>query len=174
MARRAQSPVYTLTPTYYLHFLMEPHSRLEQKVGRRRSCAPCDIDVCHRSRPSMHRSCTSWRAMLSLASTTRAARHITRFVTTFLRCTISCIQVALSQGSDEEGLVVRTTDSSVSFVLLAGKPIGEPIVQYGPVRAQHLLDILPDASQFVMNTEEEIESTFADYQLGFDFPSIAA
>ena len=71
--------------------------------------------------------------MLSLASTTRAARLITRFDITLSPCTVSCVQVALSQGSDEEGLVVRTTDSSVSFVLLAGKPIGEPIVQHGPV-----------------------------------------
>jgi len=36
-------------------------------------------------------------------------------------------------------------------LLIAGKPIGEPIVQYGP---------------FVMNTREEIEQTLRDYQGG--------
>ena len=38
-----------------------------------------------------------------------------------------------------------------AFLLLAGKPIGEPIVQYGP---------------FVMNTREEIEQAIREYQHG--------
>jgi redox-sensitive bicupin YhaK (pirin superfamily) len=37
------------------------------------------------------------------------------------------------------------------LILVAGRPIGEPIVQYGP---------------FVMNTREEIEQAFADYRDG--------
>ena len=37
------------------------------------------------------------------------------------------------------------------FILVAGKPIGEPVVQYGP---------------FVMNTRQEIEQAFADYREG--------
>jgi len=37
------------------------------------------------------------------------------------------------------------------FLLLAGKPLGEPVVQYGP---------------FVMNTREEVEQALADYRNG--------
>jgi redox-sensitive bicupin YhaK (pirin superfamily) len=37
------------------------------------------------------------------------------------------------------------------LLLIAGRPIDEPIVQYGP---------------FVMNTREEIEQAIADYQSG--------
>jgi hypothetical protein len=36
-------------------------------------------------------------------------------------------------------------------LVLAAKPLGEPVVQYGP---------------FVMNTREEIEQAIADYQSG--------
>ncbi|GBF99099.1 hypothetical protein Rsub_11908 [Raphidocelis subcapitata] len=39
----------------------------------------------------------------------------------------------------------------LSFLLIAGRPIGEPIVQHGP---------------FVMNTQREIEEAFADYRAG--------
>jgi redox-sensitive bicupin YhaK (pirin superfamily) len=37
------------------------------------------------------------------------------------------------------------------FILVAGRPIREPIVQMGP---------------FVMNTQEEIEQTMRDFKLG--------
>ena len=43
-----------------------------------------------------------------------------------------------SQGADD-----------VEILLLQGKPIGEPVVQYGP---------------FVMNTREEIQKAMQDYQ----------
>jgi len=44
-----------------------------------------------------------------------------------------------------------TAADDARFILVAGKPISEPIVQYGP---------------FVMNTREEIEQTLRDYQSG--------
>ena len=51
------------------------------------------------------------------------------------------------------GEVVRIAalDRGAQLLLIAGRPIGEPIVQYGP---------------FVMNTREEIEQAIADYQSG--------
>ncbi|MBW8369639.1 MAG: pirin family protein [Thiobacillus sp.] len=42
-------------------------------------------------------------------------------------------------------------EAGARFILVAGRPIGEPVVQYGP---------------FVMNTREEIEQAFADYRDG--------
>ncbi|MGE5640422.1 MAG: pirin family protein, partial [Clostridia bacterium] len=50
------------------------------------------------------------------------------------------------------GSSIRISSKAGARVLvLAGKPIGEPIVQYGP---------------FVMNSREEIEQAIADYQSG--------
>jgi len=42
-------------------------------------------------------------------------------------------------------------ETQAAFLLLAARPLGEPIVQYGP---------------FVMNTREEIEQALADYKNG--------
>ena len=46
---------------------------------------------------------------------------------------------------------IKAGADGARFLLLAGKPIGEPIVQYGP---------------FVMNTRAEIEQAIRDYQNG--------
>jgi hypothetical protein len=46
---------------------------------------------------------------------------------------------------------VRAGERGVKALLLAGRPIGEPVVQYGP---------------FVMNTPREIEQAISDYQRG--------
>jgi redox-sensitive bicupin YhaK (pirin superfamily) len=52
---------------------------------------------------------------------------------------------------DGDAVSVRAGDKEARFLLLAGKPLNEPIVQYGP---------------FVMNTREEIEQAVSDYQGG--------
>ena len=53
--------------------------------------------------------------------------------------------------SDGDAVRIEAGDKGARLLLLAGKPIREPMVQYGP---------------FVMNTREEIEQAIADYQAG--------
>jgi redox-sensitive bicupin YhaK (pirin superfamily) len=53
--------------------------------------------------------------------------------------------------SDGDGVRVEAGADGVRFLLLAARPLREPVVQYGP---------------FVMNTREEIEQAIADYHDG--------
>ena len=53
--------------------------------------------------------------------------------------------------SEGERIFLHSLDQETRFLVLAGKPIREPVVQYGP---------------FVMNTRAEIEQAVADYQNG--------
>ncbi len=48
-----------------------------------------------------------------------------------------------------DSIVFTAGPTRARFLLVAGRPIGEPIVQYGP---------------FIMNTRTEIEQAFADYR----------
>ena len=51
--------------------------------------------------------------------------------------------------SDEETSVTLSSDSVMKLIWLSGKPLDEPVVQYGP---------------FVMNTMQEIQQAMSDYQ----------
>lgn len=57
---------------------------------------------------------------------------------------------ALATLSDGDTLTVHAT-GALRFILVAGRPLREPVVQYGP---------------FVMSSREEIEQAFADYRDG--------
>ncbi|HJW24144.1 MAG TPA: pirin family protein [Rhodocyclaceae bacterium] len=50
-----------------------------------------------------------------------------------------------------ESIEVTAGDQGAAFLVLAARPLGEPVVQYGP---------------FVMNSREEIEQAIQDYQSG--------
>ena len=53
--------------------------------------------------------------------------------------------------SDGDAIEIRSTDQPAAFLVLAGRPLREPVEQYGP---------------FVMNTREEIEQALSDYRNG--------
>ena len=57
----------------------------------------------------------------------------------------------LSNAPGADGVVLRALGGPARALLVAGRPLGEPIVQYGP---------------FVMNTAEQIREAVADFQAG--------
>ncbi len=57
--------------------------------------------------------------------------------------------IVLFEDGDE--VMVSTQGEAVRFLLISGRPIGEPVAWYGPI---------------VMNTEEELEIAFAEYRNG--------
>jgi redox-sensitive bicupin YhaK (pirin superfamily) len=52
---------------------------------------------------------------------------------------------------DGEEISVLTEKDKVRFLLISGKPIGEPVAWYGPI---------------VMNTQEELQTAFEEYERG--------
>ena len=74
----------------------------------------------------------------------------THMVAAAFDCGIPEVRAAgLLAGGD--AVRVHAGGQGVKLLLLAGRPIGEPVVQYGP---------------FVMNTPREIEQAIIDYQRG--------
>jgi quercetin 2,3-dioxygenase len=53
--------------------------------------------------------------------------------------------------NDGDHLAVTTGEASVRFLLISGKPIGEPVAWYGPI---------------VMNSQEELQLAFEEYRNG--------
>ncbi|MPN54709.1 hypothetical protein SDC9_202386 [bioreactor metagenome] len=58
--------------------------------------------------------------------------------------------VIMANDVDRDGVVIEATVDTRAL-LIAGRPLAEPIAQYGP---------------FVMNTEQEIYQALADYREG--------
>lgn len=52
---------------------------------------------------------------------------------------------------DGDHVMASTADSGVRFLLVSGRPLGEPVAWYGPI---------------VMNTQEELRLAFEEYQQG--------
>lgn len=116
------SPVYTRTPVEYIHFLMEPRTTLHHAIPK-----------------GFNSFIYSLEGEISVGSEGKhkpiAAHHT----------------ITLTSEEDADGVTVSTGEQAASFVLLAGKPLNEPIVQHGP---------------FVMNTRQQIMEAMYDYQLG--------
>jgi redox-sensitive bicupin YhaK (pirin superfamily) len=116
------SPVYTRTPVNYLHFELQPNARLQQPIP------------------------AGWTSFAYVLTGDGSFGPLDNGVVSDAHHTL-----ALTTEASEMGLEAVAGKNGVSFVLISGQPIREPIVQHGP---------------FVMNSREEIQQTFIDYQTG--------
>ncbi|KIJ44108.1 hypothetical protein M422DRAFT_30627 [Sphaerobolus stellatus SS14] len=57
--------------------------------------------------------------------------------------------LVLSAGANETGVAIQALEDNTEFVLIAGEPLDQTVVQYGP---------------FVMTSREDIQKTLMDYQ----------
>lgn len=116
-----KSPVYTRTPTMYLDFTLDPGSRMTQAI------------------PS------GWTAFAYVLS------GVAKFGPADKQHTGEA-HYTLVFSEDGNGVdIINSGSEACHFVLLAGQPLNEPVVQHGP---------------FVMNTREEVEQAFQDYSAG--------
>lgn len=85
------------------------------------------------------------RVSLNFNSEYRAQVYVYDGNTTVLK------QSEMGLFSPGEVLELESTETGAGMLVLSGRPINEPIAQYGP---------------FVMNTQEELQQAFMDYQNG--------
>ena len=65
------------------------------------------------------------------------------------KCVCGAENLILYEDGDE--VVITTQEKPVRFLLMSGKPIGQPVAWYGPI---------------VMNTQEELRIAFEEYEKG--------
>lgn len=119
--RDAKAVINTLTPILYLHFTLQPGGQIVQSVPENYSTFAYVI---------------RGKGLFGKDKTAVGEKNLIVFE------------------NDGDIISIRESDSAKSpldVLLIAGMPLNEPIVQYGP---------------FVMNTKEEIDKTLEDYRNG--------
>lgn len=117
----AKAVINTLTPILYLHFTLQPGGQVVQSVPENYNALAYVI---------------GGEGLFGKDKTAVGEKNLIVFE------------------NDGETISIRESDNAKSpldVLLIAGMPLNEPIVQYGP---------------FVMNTREEIDKTLEDYRNG--------
>lgn len=117
-----KGPIYARTPALYLDVEMEKNSKFEQHVPK------------------------GWNA-IAFVYEGQALFGPHKKQAELYTC------VAFTKDDDDDGEIihVETGDEKAKFLIIAGEPLNEKVVQYGP---------------FVLNNEEDLERTFDEFEEG--------
>ncbi|ESQ44158.1 hypothetical protein EUTSA_v10006431mg [Eutrema salsugineum] len=116
-----QSPFYTKTPIMFLDFTLEPRAQTHQTVP------------------------ASWTAFAYIIEGDEGVFSSSD------SSTVQANNVVVFGTGDEVSVWNTSSSRPLRFLLIAGEPIGESVVQHGP---------------FVMNSQAEIDMTIGDYRNG--------
>lgn len=143
------SDVRTFTPIHYVKYRLEPHCTVVHPLE---STWNAFIYVLNKGPVLLHDAHAVFDTRTDDASANTGTNADISTGTTAKpgSRTVPAHHLAtLRSNPSHNGVTIASTDEETEFLLVAGQPLNEPIVQHGP---------------FVMNSREEIGVAFADYR----------
>jgi len=118
------SPIYTRTPVEYIHYYLQPGAAVQHRIPK-----------------GFNSFLYTLTGKIAVGDGEAADKKPIDAHHT----------VTLTNEASADGVTIRALDGPADFVLLAGEPIDEPTVQYGP---------------FVLNSRQQVMEAIRDYQEG--------
>ncbi|KAF9564325.1 hypothetical protein EC968_004598 [Mortierella alpina] len=148
-AHGAKSEVHTRTPAMYLDYKMKKHQAIEQRIPKEYAGLVYMLSGrAYFGDGSVSTEPTS-RQKETLDETRNRTKTNEDLSRPFEGHPHEALILSQGENADEDVIRIQTTDEDAHFVVLAGQPLREPIVQ----------DRL-----FVMNSKEEVKQTLEDFR----------
>ena len=140
-------------------YMLDGHVRHEDSLGNRGDLGPGDVQWMTAARGIVHSEMPQqsegrirgFQLWINLPAREKMKPAAYRDIPSDEIPTAALPQRAAGLLTAGDAVRIRAGEAGVKLLLLASRPIGEPVVQYGP---------------FVMNTAAEIQQAIADYQSG--------
>ncbi|KAF9947895.1 hypothetical protein BGZ72_010167 [Mortierella alpina] len=148
-AHGVKSEVHTRTPAIYLDYKMKKHQTIEQRLPKDYAGLVYMLSGKAHFGDGVASTEPSARPKEALDETRNRAKANEDLSRPFEGRAHEALVLSQGEDADEDIIRIQTTDEEAHFVVLAGQPIREPIVQ----------DRL-----FVMNSKDEVKQTLEDFR----------